>query len=268
MRLQISHRTVFRFSQPKRYVVQSHRLQPAEFDSQRVIDWRVEVEGASFGMFHTDGAGDKVRSMTIDGPTEEVAVEVSGLVEASDTSGVLRGHAETISPLVYLRDTDLTEPDDALRALAAKATGDTSLDIAHSLSALVAEAVTYEGGRTAPHTTAAEALSEGHGVCQDHAHVLIATARLLGMPARYVSGYLHATEEDISHEAGHAWAEINVPGLGWVGFDPSNKCCPNENYVRLGSGLDALHAAPIRGVTMGAGEETLDVSVAVGAAQQ
>ena len=71
-----------------------------------------------------------------------------------------------------------------------------------------------------------------------------------------------------AHEAAHAWAELWLDGLGWVGFDPANACCPNEFYVRIGSGLDARDAAPIRGIASGPGTETLDVTVAVSAGQQ
>ncbi len=71
-----------------------------------------------------------------------------------------------------------------------------------------------------------------------------------------------------THEAAHAWAEICVPGLGWVGFDPANRCCPDDRYIRLGSGLDAQDAAPIRGIARGRGPKILDVTVAVQAVQQ
>jgi len=130
----------------------------------------------------------------------------------------------------------------------------------------VSEAVAYTPGATQMHTTAAEALEEGEGVCQDHAHILCAVARANGVPARYVSGYLLA--EGAAHQAAHAWAELFVPGLGWVGFDPANECCPDARYVRLGSGLDAREAAPIRGSARSTGAETLDVTVAVLATQQ
>ena len=88
------------------------------------------------------------------------------------------------------------------------------------------------------------------------------------LPARYVSGYLLADAEGEAHEAAHAWAELFLDGLGWVGFDPANECCPDDRYVRLGSGLDAQEAAPIRGSARTMGEETLDVTVAVLATQQ
>ncbi|MGB4909077.1 MAG: transglutaminase family protein, partial [Tabrizicola sp.] len=113
------------------------------------------------------------------------------------------------------------------------------------------------------HTTAAEALALGEGVCQDHAHALVACARHRGLPARYVSGYLFATQDGTPHEAAHAWAELHIPGLGWVGFDPANRACPDARYIRLGSGFDAQDAAPIRGIARGGAREAMDVTVAV-----
>jgi transglutaminase-like putative cysteine protease len=84
-----------------------------------------------------------------------------------------------------------------------------------------------------------------------------------GLPARYVTGYLLTGEETETGEASHAWAEVFVGGLGWVGFDPANRCCPDDRYIRLGSGRDARAAAPIRGVSRGGGMEAMDVTVIV-----
>ena len=85
------------------------------------------------------------------------------------------------------------------------------------------------------------------------------------MPARYVTGYLFT--EDAEAEAAHAWAELHVDGLGWIGFDPANRCCPDERYIRLGSGRDAREAAPIRGVSRGGAERQWTSRVVVAAQQ-
>lgn len=270
MRLIVDHVTRYSYDQPVRGVVQSHRLTPASFEGQQVIDWQVTVTDGLPGGSFRDGAGDQINGWSVQGPVSEITVHVRGTVETADVAGVLRGHRESVRPEVYLRETAPTWADAGLQALAAAADGaESPLDAAHRLSAAVAEAIAYEPGTTEPHTTAAEALAQGAGVCQDHAHALIAVARHRDMPARYVSGYLFADAEGCAHEAAHAWAEIWVPGLGWVGFDPANRCCPDERYIRLGSGLDALDAAPIRGIARGPGSETMDVTVVVapGAAQ-
>lgn len=264
MKLRIVHQTVYRYDRPVRNLVQSLRLTPSVFEGQRAHDWQIDVSGGIRGPGFRDGAGDWIEGWTVRGPTEEVTVTVTGRVETRDTAGVLRGHRELIHPLAYGRDTAATRPDAALRDLAGSVTDATdSLDLAHKLSAAVSEAIAYVPGQTEFHTTAAEALAQGEGVCQDHAHALISVARLRDLPARYVSGYLHADANGEAHEAAHAWAEIHVDRLGWVGFDPANRCCPDERYVRLGSGLDASDAAPIRGIAAGQGAETLDVAVNV-----
>jgi transglutaminase-like putative cysteine protease len=272
MRLSVRHATAYAFDTPKRFVTQSHRLTPFSCEQQQVIDWTVSSEGAVFGASFTDGAGETVTTMTLQGPVDRVEIVVEGEVETNDTAGVLRGHRETISPRVYLGPTQAIKANGALLDLAADALraakNPDELATAHLLSAAVSKAIEYVPGSTGAHTTAAEALEQGRGVCQDQAHALIALAQSREMPARYVSGYLLARDDGAAEDATHAWAEIHVPGLGWVGFDPANECCPDARYIRLGSGRDALAAAPIRGVSRGAGAETMDVTVSVAAQQQ
>ncbi|SCY23275.1 transglutaminase family protein [Paracoccus tibetensis] len=265
MKLQISHETVYRYEQPIRNLVQSLRLTPSVFEGQKTHDWQIQVSGGVRGPGFRDGAGDWIEGWTVRGPVAEVTVRIEGRVDTRDLAGVLRGHREAIHPMSYLRDTAPTEPDAALQDLSRTAgTGARDpLDLAHRLSAAVSEAIAFRPGATEARTTAAEALALGEGVCQDHSHALISVARIAGLPARYVSGYLHSTRDGEAHDAAHAWAELHVEGLGWVGFDPANRCCPDERYVRLGSGLDAPDAAPIRGVAMGSSAERLDVAVHV-----
>ncbi len=271
MRLKVQHTTVYEYDKPMRFVVQSHRLIPAASEGQTISSWEVKAAGAEFGASYIDGAGDQIKSMTVDGPVDRVEIEVSGVVDTADTSGVLRGHRETISPRCYLRATRVTKPGatfDDLMNRAFKGLKDKGdLARAHALSELVAEAVAYRPGTTNAHSTAAEVVEAGEGVCQDHAHVLIALAHHANLPARYVTGYLLVDPESDGGEASHAWAEIFVDGLGWVGFDASNATCPDERYIRLGSGRDAIEAAPIRGVSRGGGAEAMDVAVIVSAQQ-
>jgi transglutaminase-like putative cysteine protease len=266
MLLTVDHVTRYDYARPVRLVMQSHRLTPSAFEGQRAREWKVTVSGGLPGGAFRDGAGDRVQGWTVPGPVAQVEVRVQGTVETFDTAGILRGHRESVPPEAYLRATPATEPDDAVRAVA-QGLG-IGLDGAHELARRVADAVAYQPGATHAATTAAEALALGAGVCQDHAQVMIAAARVAGIPGRYVSGYLHADSDGNLHEAAHAWAELWVPGLGWVGFDAANRCCPDERYIRLGSGYDAQDAAPIRGIARGVGHENLSVTVAVHAAQQ
>lgn len=269
MRLVVEHLTSYRYDQPVRGVVQSHRLTPSAFDGQKVISWSVTVSDGVKGAEFRDGAGDRVQGWSVAGPVSAIDVCVKGVVETQDLAGVLRGHRETVPPLAYLRETLPTRADAALAALGRSvAAGDGPLSQAHGLARIVSESIAYVPGATHAFTSAAEALAKGEGVCQDHAHALIACARDVGLPARYVSGYLLVEGNESAQEAAHAWAEIWVAGLGWVGFDPANKCCPDERYIRLGSGLDARDAAPIRGIARGPGSEEMDVSLRVAIAGQ
>ena len=263
MRLKISHETVYRYGQPIRNLVQSLRLTPSVLEGQKTHEWQIDVSGGVKGPGFRDGAGDWIEGWTVRGPVDHVTVRITGRIDTRDMAGVLRGHREMIHPLTYLRDSPATRPDDALRELAQSVTGSDPLDLAHQLSASVSDRIAFRPGVTHTGTTASQALALGEGVCQDHTHALTAIARLRGLPARYVSGYLHSTIDGQAHDAAHAWAEIQVEGLGWIGFDAANRCCPDERYVRLGSGLDAADAAPIRGVAMGTGSEDMDVSVRV-----
>jgi transglutaminase-like putative cysteine protease len=132
----------------------------------------------------------------------------------------------------------------------------------HELSRTVLESVRYETGTTDVDTKAEAALEAGHGVCQDHAHIFIGAARLLDIPARYVSGYLKM-DGQVEQEAGHGWAEAHVDGLGWVGFDVSNGISPDERYVRVATGCDYTDAAPVAGLSLGRGHSELQVELAV-----
>lgn len=265
MRIAVDHVTIYRYDQPVRAVVQSHRLHPSIFDGQQVEHWDVTVSDGIRGGGFRDGAGDWVQAWTVQGPVSEISVTVKGVVQTTDLAGVLRGHRECVPPLAWLQDTPATSIDIALAELARSVPAGEPLALAHGLSAAVADAIAYSPGTTHSHTTAAEALAQGQGVCQDHAHALIACARDHGLPGRYVSGYLHgdADADSPDHEAAHAWAEIWIEGLGWVGFDPANRCCPDDRYIRLACGLDARDAAPIRGIARGPGRESMDVRVAI-----
>lgn len=265
MILTVEHLTRYSYDRPVRGLVQSHRLTPASFTGQKVLDWQVTVTDGLRGGTFRDGAGDQVESWSVIGPISAVEVKVTGTVETDDQSGVLRGHRECVAPECYLQPTAFTHPDGTIRALAAEVEGLEPLEAAHTLSDLVSKAIVWTPGVTQSQTTASEALAQAQGVCQDHSHALIAAARVLGMPARYISGYMLAEEEQ---DAAHAWVEIFVKSLGWVGLDAANGCCPDDRYIRLASGLDAQDAAPIRGWARGDGLESLDVAVAVQTAQQ
>ncbi|MCE0507188.1 MULTISPECIES: transglutaminase family protein [unclassified Roseivivax] len=267
MKLSVSHVTRYVFETPVTRLIQSHRLTPSRCANQRVISWEVNMLKAVRGAAFRDGAGDWTETVSVDGPLDAFEIEVTGEIETEDFAGVLRDHREKVPPSAYLTPTARTWPSQPLRELAedtlAPLDGRPAIERAHALSNAVADAVEYVPGETESLTTAAEALEGGKGVCQDQTHVLMAVAQMSGVPARYVTGYLFSAMPDHISEASHAWAELYVDDLGWVGFDPSNRVCPDDRYIRLGSGYDSQDAAPIRGVVSGGAGERLDVSVKV-----
>ena len=132
----------------------------------------------------------------------------------------------------------------------------------HTLSDIIREHLPYEDGHTNANTTAEQAMGIGKGVCQDHAHIFLAAARSLGIPARYVSGYL-LMEGVVEQTASHAWVEAHIEPLGWVGFDVSNGYSPDQRYIRVATGFDYSDAAPITGLSFGALDESMVVSLRV-----
>ena len=250
MDISIHHTTRYSYAKPAAHTVQNLRLTARDNPAQRVARWRVIGNGRDDLPTHTDAFGNIVRTLTVAEPHHELVVEVIGEVHTEDRAGVLQGVAEPMPAAVFRRTTALTIADDAIRDLAmpiAAAVAKDAVDGAHQLMNRVRDAVAYVTGETDTDTTAAAALATGSGVCQDHAHVMIAAARVLGFPARYVSGYLAADDDGEVSEASHAWAELLIDGLGWVGFDAANRVCPNDRYVRVSCGLDYRGAAPIMG---------------------
>jgi transglutaminase-like putative cysteine protease len=267
VRLSIRHTTRYDFSQPVKHGLQRLRLTPKSSHGQRVIDWTMAFEGVRLEAEYDDHHRNRTTLVSVEPGTMSVTVVCCGAVDTAqfaERAGVVGEHAGHLPLWRFLSQTALTRPGARLRALVAGLCAERSdpLAVLHELSGAVLDAVAYTVGATSADTTAEESLTAGQGVCQDHAHVFIGAARLLGMPARYVSGYL-MIEGRVEQDAGHAWAEAHVPGLGWVGFDVSNGISPDARYVRLATGCDYRDAAPVTGISLGAGRTSLQVSLAV-----
>jgi transglutaminase-like putative cysteine protease len=266
MHIRVHHQTTYSYQTPATGVVQALRLTPGDHDGQHIADWRVDVDVDGAYRESRDAFGNCVTMFYAERPASTLTVTVSGLAMTSDTQGVVRAN-ELLPPGVFLRSTSLTAPAPTITALADRFRGQAPLEALHGLCTALAQELRFDVDATDATTTAAEALAAGHGVCQDFAHIFAAAARLLGIPARYVSGHL-ARAEHLQQDAAHAWAEALVPDLGWVAFDPANGVCADDAYVRVAIGLDYLDAAPIRGARRGGGMEQLTVAVHAGAAQQ
>ncbi|OAN44770.1 hypothetical protein A6A04_08100 [Paramagnetospirillum marisnigri] len=261
MRLRIRHETRYRLAEPARRAVQYLRLTPRQDRCQRVLSW--SVSGPPSLVPWTDGFGNRAHVASEVEAHDALTILVEGEIETNDTWGILPLD-DGLPPPMFLRPTPLTLADDAIRDLAkpfaASCVGTGTVPTLHQMTGAIAERVVYATGSTDVTSTAAEALASGKGVCQDHAHLFIACCRVLGLPARYVSGYLHSERSEM---ASHAWAEAFVEGLGWVSFDPANCQSATDAYVRLAVGFDYAGAAPVVGLRSGGKGEDLSVDLSV-----
>lgn len=264
MRLTIHHTTRYLFDEPISHGVQRLRLTPKETQGQKIIGWDMTFQGAREELAYDDQNFNHTILISVDEGAREVVIACNGTVQTEDHAGVIGRHAGHMPLWAFLGHTQLTRPGPRLRHLVCgvERRGDDVLGTLHQLSAAVRDTVDYASGTTDVQTTAEEALGHGLGVCQDHAHVFIAAARMLEVPARYVSGYL-MMDDRVDQSATHAWAEAFVQGLGWVGFDVSNQISPDPRYVRVATGRDYRDAAPVTGISFGSMRHDLQVELAI-----
>ena len=270
MRIKVSHQTHYAYAAPAKSVIQILRLTPRSHEGHHVIGWRIDVDLDCQLRADQDAFGNLSHRFSVEGPVAGLTVSVSGEIETFDTSGVIAGTVERFPPEFYLRETELTQAGDALRgfALASVKGAGAPLERLHALLGAVNGAMAFDTSPTDTGTSAAQAFALKRGVCQDFAHIFIACARHIAIPARYAGGYFLRSDGIIDQEAGHAWAEAYVADLGWVGFDPANGISTHESHVRVAIALDYLGAAPVRGTRFGGAGETLKVGVRVSADAQ
>ena len=265
MRLRVDHRTQYAFNQPQRRLVQLLRVTPQSFEGQAVVDWHVDVDCDARIKSSIDGYGNAVTMLYVDGPISAITLRVGGEVLTEDRAGMVAGATEPMPLGLFLRSTPQTLADDAITHYARDVMAGYSDALAglHGLCGELHQHIRFDPGNGNAHREAAAAFADGHGVCQDHAHIFIAAARVLGHPARYVSGHLWRRDGETVQPASHAWAEAHVEGYGWIGFDAANGISPDDGYIRVAVGLDYRDAAPVAGARVGGGGETMHVEVAV-----
>ena len=265
MRLHVHHSTTYSYAEPARRVIQLLRVTPSSFVGQSVLDWRIDVDCDAKLRERRDGYGNITHMLYVDSPTPSLSITIAGRVLTEDRAGVVLGLPHELPPAVYARPTELTAAGPAIAPLAADLArpGRPALDRLHALASRLHDDLRFDTEATAVETTAEQACTAGHGVCQDYAHIFIAACRAAGMPARYVSGQLFRRDGAHCQEAAHAWAEAWVEDLGWVAFDPLNGISTDDAYIRVACGLDYRGAAPIAGARSGGGSEELTVQVRV-----
>ncbi|HEX7932738.1 MAG TPA: transglutaminase family protein [Paraburkholderia sp.] len=262
MYLTIRHDTSYRYEATVHYSIQQLRLTPASGASQIVRRWSIDAPGKLDST--VDAYGNALHTLVINKPHSEIRLHVSGEVDTiALVDGRLRDEAGPIPLEHFTCATRLTEADPAIRELAGLVPDLASSASLIALSERIVERVQYNPGITEVSSTAAQALALGNGVCQDHAHLMLACCRARGVPARYVSGYIEPG--DVPHAASHAWVDVWLDGTGWVSVDVTHASFASEIYCRLAVARDYEAAAPVRGRRIGGGEEKMDVAVMVSA---
>ena len=263
MLIRIEHATAYSYSEPLVSSMQYLRMTPVSGSTQAVESWKLSCPGAVTTPWQ-DQYGNLCHTLTVAQPIDALEIKVCGLVRTRDTAGVVGTAPTELPAAIYLRETPYTAVSPSICDFAAQFESKVKADRIESLHEImmaIADAVEYRKGETHVHTTGSEALEQGAGVCQDHAHIFCAVCRRLGVPARYVSGYMSHGAGHEGHAASHGWAEALVDDLGWVGFDPTNRACATEAYIRTAIGLDYGDASPVRGVRSGGGTETMSAKV-------
>jgi transglutaminase-like putative cysteine protease len=279
MRLEIRYLNEFNYREP---AWESHNLLracPANDDHQRLIAYRVEVTPTARVHSYTDYWGTRVDEFGIVEPHRDLRIMAESTVETAaprvpsgeatvDSLDIVR--AELSSFLRPSPHAIWDGPIEEAARVAVRGAVDV-VDVATAVSDTVTSTLDYVPGATYVGVDVADVMAQGKGVCQDFAHLGIAMYRSIGIPARYVSGYLYAVEQtsavapdepELSVQT-HAWLEVFVPGYGWWGLDPTNAQPVGELHVKIGHGRDYQDVMPLRGVYHGGADHQLGVQVRI-----
>jgi len=263
MRLEVVHSTRYRYTGPIAETVMEVRLRPMDGNGQRCIDFELEVSAGIKPRTYRDGYGNNVHYFNLVRPHARLSITSRSVVETGLTIEADPGE-ELVQDFLRFRSPVKDVP--GVRELAARhpvADSSSGPEVEQALDELtqtISREFAYDRAVTNVYSAVDEVLELRAGVCQDFAHLFIAAARAMGVPARYVSGYIHSSGSSVA-SASHAWAEGWVPGRGWVGYDATRPVRTTENHVRLAVGRDYSDAAPTRGIYIGAATGTMDVRV-------
>ncbi|WP_205229954.1 transglutaminase family protein [Azospira oryzae] len=287
----ITHATEYRYGAPVALSQQLPHLTPRPLPWQTVREHRLEVEPLpSLRLERWDAFGNPVTQLAFDGPHDSLTVRAETEIEvlprfagelppgqpwegwrqALVYRGALPPPAELLEAVQFAFPSPFVSLGPAFAAYAAPSftPGRGLLAAARDLMGRIHAEFEFDPQATSVATPVAEVLARKRGVCQDFAHLMLACLRSLGLPARYVSGYL-LTEPPpgsprlIGADASHAWVSLFCPGLGWVDLDPTNDLIPDSRHITLAWGRDFGDVSPMRGVILGGGAHELEVAVTV-----
>lgn len=275
MLLKITHRTDLTYDDLISESVMELRMSPRQENDQHRLSFTLAIGPATTAATYFDWLGNTVHALTINGFHNAVSVVATSVVQTDrrppDTdylpsSWPVTPDALDYSMYDYLQFAGPIVDCPPLRDLASQIPthpGDPLGAIAAHLLHLVHDRFTYQQGVTTAASPITDILNHGRGVCQDFTHLMIALARSLGIPARYVSGFIHrdGSSSIRGHAQSHAWCDLYFPSHGWVGFDPTNNCLVGANFIKLAHGRDFRDVPPNRGVYRGSAAESIHVSV-------
>jgi transglutaminase-like putative cysteine protease len=282
MILRAVHTTTYTYSDKVAICHTEVRLAPRTGRGQTLLEHELLIEpqpGSSVARH--DFFGNPVTAFIIDQPHDTLRITGSSLVETGSAEAI---HPALTPPWEQVRDTvrrfDTEETFDAFQfvldsprvnptpefaayAMPSFPASRPILEAAVDLCHRIFTDFKYDRDATTVRTPVEDALRSRHGVCQDFAHVMIGCLRSLGLPARYVSGYLRTGDDAIGAHASHAWLSVFCPGFDWLDIDPTNDVLPSSRHVTLAWGRDYSDVPPVKGVALGGGEQTIDVEVRV-----
>ncbi len=273
-RLKIVHRTQVRYDGSARASYNEARMTPQTSPRQAALETRLSIDSAAPIWAYTDYWGALVSSFDVQAPHQELVIRAEATVETRTAPqqapplpwNVLRERAAAGRLQEFLTPTARTAIDPALAATARERTaGADPFEAAAEVASWVSDRVAYVQGATGVQTSAQEAWNQGQGVCQDMAHLTVALLREIGLPARYVSGYLHPQSDaepgDEMAGQSHAWVEYWTGE--WAACDPTNRARVGERHVLVAAGRDYGDVPPLKGIYHGAPGSTLAVTVTV-----
>ena len=256
MKLMVNHQTHYAYSDAVSNSIQYIKMSPPNSLHQKVHYWDISVPGEremKRDAFHNIWLTSHQRQ-----PYQAMTIMAQGLVELNtrDTQGLV----DHINPYIFLQPTDMTQCNEEMKAFAELHVPRVHRGNLIHLAEALLQHIPYQPKQTSVTTSAIEAFTHRQGVCQDHSHIFIAMCKHLGVPARYVSGYLYVP--DMSHLASHAWSEVYIDDA-WYCFDISNQLFTPSAHIYVAVGRDYWDVAPVRGVRERGGVESMNSIVQV-----
>jgi transglutaminase-like putative cysteine protease len=277
--LRVIHTTTYSYSNPVSVSHTEVHLKPRADRNQTPLEHRLAVTPLpDSSIARDDYFGNAVTHFSIHKPHEALVITAESLVDRHSLEAVhpaltpsweqvaleVRRHetSATFEALEFVFDSPRVTITPAFAASSFSA-GRPMLEAAIDLCRRIFTDFKYDQRATTVTTPIDQVLSKRSGVCQDFAHVMIACLRSRGVPARYVSGYVHSARPTASAQASHAWVSAFCPGFGWLDFDPTNDVMPAGRHVTIAWGRDYSDVPPVQGVALGGGEQTIEVAVEV-----